>query len=95
LAARKKWCAAAITKERSVIKLTRLDGEVFVLNADLIRYIESRPDTFVTLTCGERMVVREPMDEVMERAIRYQQSKYLVPAPRTPALGRPLPSHGS
>jgi flagellar protein FlbD len=65
-----------------VIKLTRLDGEVFVLNAELIRYIESRPDTFVTLTTGERLVVREPLDEVMTRAVQYQQSKFLVPLPR-------------
>src|SRR5689334_19624460 len=33
-----------------MIKLTRLGGEVFVLNADLIRYVEARPDTFITLT---------------------------------------------
>lgn len=67
-----------------MIKLTRLDGEAFVLNAELIRYIESRPDTFVTLTSGERMIVREPMDEVMLMAVRYQQSKFLLP-PRPPA----------
>jgi flagellar protein FlbD len=64
-----------------MIKLTRLDGEAFVLNADHIRYVESRPDTFVTLTSGDRVVVREGMDEVMERAVRYQQSKHLIPAP--------------
>lgn len=62
-----------------MIKLTHLNGEPFILNAELIRYIESRPDTFVTLTSGERMIVREPMDEVMLRAVRYQQSKFLLP----------------
>ena len=66
-----------------MIKLTRLDGEAFILNADLIRYIESRPDTFVTLTTGERVVVAETMDEVVARAVRYQQLKHLVPAPAT------------
>ncbi|QDU26964.1 Flagellar protein (FlbD) [Anatilimnocola aggregata] len=64
-----------------MIRLTRLDGEEFILNAELIRYIESRPDTFVTLTSGERMIVREPMDEVMLRAVRYQQTKFLLPSP--------------
>jgi flagellar protein FlbD len=62
-----------------MIKLTRLDGEVFVLNADLIRYVESRPDTFITLTSGERLVVTESMDEVLRRAVRYQQAKHLLP----------------
>ena len=59
--------------------LTRLDGERFVLNAELIRYVEQRPDTYVTLTDGERLVVVETMDEVMQRAIEYQRTKYLVP----------------
>jgi flagellar protein FlbD len=62
-----------------MIKLTRLDGKPFVLNADLIRYVEERPDTFVTLTSGERILVSESMDQVVELAVRYQQSKHLVP----------------
>ncbi len=62
-----------------MIKLTRLDGEHFVLNADLIRYVEERPDTFVTLTSGETIVVTEPMDEVLRRAVVYQQAKHLIP----------------
>ena len=66
-----------------MIKLSRLDGEQFILNADLIRYVESRPDTFITLTSGERLVVTETMDEVLERAVRYQQTKHLVPGPIT------------
>jgi flagellar protein FlbD len=62
-----------------MIKLTRLGGEPFILNADLIQYVESRPDTFITLTTGERVVVVESMDEVLRRAIAYQQAKHLIP----------------
>ncbi|NQU20033.1 MAG: flagellar FlbD family protein [Candidatus Nealsonbacteria bacterium] len=62
-----------------MIKLTRLDKERFILNADLIQYVEARPDTYVTLTTGERLVVAESMDEVLRRAIAYQQAKHLVP----------------
>lgn len=62
-----------------MIPLTRLDGERFILNAELIRYVEQRPDTFITLTTGDRIVVRETMDDVMGRTIRYQQSKHLIP----------------
>jgi len=64
-----------------MIKLTRLDGECFALNAELIRYVESRPDTFITLTNGDRLVVAESMDEVLQRAVQYQQTKHLIPAP--------------
>lgn len=67
-----------------MIKLSRLDGELFILNADLIRYVEQRPDTFITLISGERLVVKESMDVVLERAVRYQQTKHLIPPPLTP-----------
>ena len=62
-----------------MIKLTRLDGEAFILNAELIRYVENRPDTYVTLTTGERVVVTESMDDVVQRTIEYQRQKHLVP----------------
>jgi len=64
-----------------VIKLTHLGGEKFILNAELIRYVEARPDTFITLVSGDRMIVSESMDEVMRRAVDYQRSKHLIPAP--------------
>jgi flagellar protein FlbD len=64
-----------------MIKLTRLGGEAFLLNAELIRYVEARPDTFITLTGGDRLVVAESMDEVLRRAVQYQQAKHLIPSP--------------
>ncbi len=62
-----------------MIKLTRLGGEKFILNAELIRYVESRPDTFITLTLGDRVVVEESMDEVLRRSVEYQRSKQMIP----------------
>ena len=67
-----------------MIKLTRLGGEPFILNAELIQYVEARPDTFVTLTNGQRLVVTESMDEVLRRAVEYQQTKHLIPPPADP-----------
>ena len=64
-----------------MIQLTHLDGERFLLNAELICYVEARPDTFITLTTGERIVVKEPMDEVLRRTVAYQQAKHLIPPP--------------
>ena len=63
-----------------MIKLTRLDGNPFILNADLIRYVEQRPDTYVTLVSGERIVVREEMDRVVDLAVDYQQRKAMLPS---------------
>jgi flagellar protein FlbD len=66
-----------------MIQLTRLGGEPFILNAELIQYVEGRPDTFITLTTGQRLVVEETMDEVLRRTVVYQQAKHLVPAAHT------------
>lgn len=63
-----------------MIRLTRLGGEMLILNADLIRYVEAVPDTLITLTSGDRLLVCETMDEVLRRSVRYQQAKHLVPA---------------
>ncbi len=73
---------------RIMIKLTRLGDEAFILNADLIQFVEARPDTFITLTTGERVVVAESVDEVLRRAIVYQQTKHLIPPP---AVAAPTP----
>lgn len=75
-----------------MIKLTRLDGEPFVLNAELIRYVERRPDTFITLTSGDRIVVSESLDEVVDRAVQYQQHKHFIPLPPAAASHESTPS---
>lgn len=62
-----------------MIKLRRLNGGDFLLNAELIQYVEARPDTYITLTGGERVIVEQPLDEVLRRVIEYQRAKHLVP----------------
>ena len=62
-----------------MIHLTRLGGEPFLLNAELIKYVESRPDTFITLVGDDRVVVEESMDKVLQRVLEYHQNKHLVP----------------
>jgi flagellar protein FlbD len=59
-------------KGRAVIRLTRLNGTQFYLNADHIQTLESVPDTHILLTNGQQYVVRESADEVADLAIRYQ-----------------------
>ena len=54
-----------------MITLTRLDNRVMVVNAELIKMLESTPDTIITLINGDTIVVRESVDEVVGRAIDY------------------------
>lgn len=56
-----------------MIKVTRLNGKALVLNADLIQYLEETPDTVITLQNHDKVVVKEPVDEVIQRVIRYQR----------------------
>jgi flagellar protein FlbD len=55
-----------------MIYVTRLDGREVVINVDLIITIEKTPDTVLTLTTGDRIMVRESVDEVVQRAIAYR-----------------------
>ncbi|MGI6144235.1 MAG: flagellar FlbD family protein [Clostridia bacterium] len=56
-----------------MIKLTKLNDVLFVLNADLIETIEATPDTIITLLNGKKFVVKESIEEIVEKAITYQQ----------------------
>jgi len=62
-----------------MIKLTKLNGEHFVLNADLIRYIESRPDTFITLTTDDRIIAQESVDDVIQKSVEYSRAIRTIP----------------
>jgi flagellar protein FlbD len=54
-----------------MIVLTRLNGQNFVVNAEKIRTVEATPDTVVCCETGERLMVRETLEEVIRRAIEY------------------------
>ena len=54
-----------------MIALTRLNKKRFVLNAEQIRFIENTPDTMITLLNGEKIMVRESLEQVVELAGEY------------------------
>jgi flagellar protein FlbD len=55
-----------------MIELTRLNGRPIVLNSDLIKIAEASPDTMLTLVNGEKLIVRENREEVVERVLAYR-----------------------
>lgn len=57
-----------------MIRLSRLDGKEFLVNALLIETVEEVPDTIVTLTTGHKHVVRESAEEIAARVIAYHQT---------------------
>ena len=54
-----------------MIVLTRLNDQKFVVNAEKIRLVESTPDTVVCCDTGERLMVKETLQEVIRRSIEY------------------------
>ncbi|MCD6420076.1 MAG: flagellar FlbD family protein [Synergistetes bacterium] len=56
-----------------MIKLRRLNGKEFVLNAELIETIEKTPDTVITLINEHKYVVEDDVDEVIGKVIEYKQ----------------------
>jgi len=59
-----------------MIKVTRLRATVpeLVINAELIETVEANPDTVITLTTGNRIIVQESVDEVIRRVVEYRRA---------------------
>jgi flagellar protein FlbD len=55
-----------------MIYVTRLDGREVVVNIDLVVTIEKTPDTVLTLTTGDRIMVRESVEDIVQRALAYR-----------------------
>lgn len=57
-----------------MIRLTRLNNQAFIVNSDLIKFVEQSPDTLLTLINGEKIVVRETAEQILERLIAFRRS---------------------
>ena len=55
-----------------MIRVTRLNGERFALNPDLIERVEGHPDTVAFLVDGTKYVVKESVDEVLDEIREYR-----------------------
>ena len=55
-----------------MIKVKRLNGKEFVVNSDLILYVEETPDTVITLTNGQKVVVQEKVDEIINNVVAFK-----------------------
>ena len=56
-----------------MIVVTRLNGKRFVVNAEQIRFIESTPDTLIAMMNGDKIMVKEQLEEVVGRAVEYNR----------------------
>lgn len=56
-----------------MIRLTRINRAPLVLNSDLIEHLEATPDTVIALTNGQKLVVMESADEVIQKVIEFRR----------------------
>jgi flagellar protein FlbD len=57
-----------------MITVTRLNNISIVVNPELIAFIEETPDTIITLSNGEKLIVKETVSEVIRRILNYRRS---------------------
>jgi len=62
-----------------MIRLTRINRVPLVLNADLIEHVETTPDTVIAMTNGQKFMVTESADEVIEKVIEFRRAIALLP----------------
>jgi flagellar protein FlbD len=57
-----------------MIQLTRLNNHPITVNSDLIKFVEQAPDTVITLVTGEKIIVLETAQQVLDRVIQFRRS---------------------
>lgn len=60
-----------------MINLTKLNGDQFVLNAELIKTVEETPDTVITITTGNKFIVQEKAEEVVNKTLEYKKKIFM------------------
>ncbi len=55
-----------------MILLKKINSAPIAVNSDLIEFIEETPDTVITLVNGDKVVVQEPMSEIIEKVVEYR-----------------------
>ena len=59
-----------------MIRLTKINGQEIYINNDLMEFIESTPDTIISLTTGKKLIVKETIDEVIDKIIEFKSRAF-------------------
>ena len=57
-----------------MVKLTRLNNHTIAINPDHIGWVEELPDTTLFLIGGDKLIVREPLDELVEKVVAFRRA---------------------
>ncbi len=56
-----------------MIRVTELHGKGRYINADMIEFIESNPETQLVMTNGRRIFVQETPEDIIALVVAYKQ----------------------
>jgi len=56
-----------------MISVTRLDESELFVNSDMIEFVESTPDTIITLTDGKKIIVQQCPKEIIDRIVDFRR----------------------
>lgn len=59
-----------------MIFVTRLNGQEIYVNADQILFLESSPETILTLQNGKKITVKETIPQVVDRVVEFKSRCY-------------------
>jgi flagellar protein FlbD len=59
-----------------MIKVTRLNDSTLMINVDRIQSLQAIPETVITFTNNDKIMVKEPLEEVSQRIVDYQRTIY-------------------
>ena len=59
-----------------MIKVTRLNDSTLMINVDMIQSLQAIPETVITFTNNNKIMVKEPLEEVSQRIVDYQRTIY-------------------
>jgi len=72
----------------AMLKLTRLNDEIVAVNPDHICLVDASPDTRLHLFGGENIIVKETIDELIEKLVDYRRRVH------TPVMAMTLRQEG-
>lgn len=59
-----------------MINVHRLNTEEFLVNCELIEFVEETPDTVISMASGRKLVVSEKCSEIKKLIIEYKRQIY-------------------
>ena len=57
-----------------MIKVTRLNDSVVVINVEKIQSLQATPDTVITFSNHDKIMVKEPVEEISQRIVDYRRA---------------------